>query len=68
MVKQTGDKSAGAVTRPGMDDYSRGLVQDREKIVLVKDFQRHLLSRELFITARRRRFTPQDLVTGSHAF
>ena len=67
MVKQPRDERSTFVSRAGMNDHSRRLAKDSEEVVFKENFQRHFLGLSRF-TSLRRRFAPENLITGTHDF
>ena len=67
MVEQPRDERSPFVSRAGMNDHSRRLAEDSEEVIFKENLKRHLLGPRRF-TSHRRRFAPEDLITGAHHF
>ena len=67
MVEQPRDERSTFVSRTGMNDHSRRLAEDSEEVVFKENLQWHLLSLSRF-ASHRRRFAPENLITGTHDF
>jgi hypothetical protein len=67
MVKQPGDERSPFVSRAGMNGHSRRLAENGEEVVFKENFKRHLVGLRRF-ASHRRRFAPEDFITGTHHF